>query len=450
MSTLWFVITGTLLIGFALASSVLKRLPLTASMFYLAVGAVLGPWGLGFLRVDALYHASVLERVTEIPVIISLFSAGLKLRLAMSDRRWRAAILLATVAMALTIGGVAVMGVAAFSLPLGAAVLLGATLAPTDPVLASDVQVEHEHDADPVRFSLTGEAGLNDGTAFPFVMLGLGLIGTHQLGVYGWHWVTVDLVWAVAAGLGVGTLCGAGIGRLVIHLRRLHREVTGLDEFLALGLIALSYGIALLVNAYGFLAVFAAGLSVRRMERQHSDAVSANVSDSDMQEQSGHPSSASAHMARAVLGFNVQLERLGEFAVVLVLGAMLAGIQLLVPGILLAIVLFVVIRPLATALTLFRVPLSSRQRALVAWFGVRGVGSIYYLCYALSHGISAPAARTIADITLVVVVTSIVLHGASVTPLMRRFSAHAVDVFVSTHQDRRRRPPVGQAREGSL
>ena len=128
--------------------------------------------------------------------------------------------------------------------------LLGALLAPTDPVLASDVQVSHEHDAEPVRFSLTGEAGLNDGTAFPFVMLGLGLMGSHGIGAYGWRWLTVDLIWAVGAGLGVGTLCGAGIGKLVIYLRRVHREAVGLDEFLALGLIALSYGIALLVQAW--------------------------------------------------------------------------------------------------------------------------------------------------------------------------------------------------------
>jgi sodium/hydrogen antiporter len=326
----------------------------------------------------------------------------------------------------LTIGGVAAFAAAAVGLPLGAAVLLGALLAPTDPVLASDVQVAHEHDAEPVRFSLTGEAGLNDGTAFPFVMLGLGLMGTHELGAYGWRWLTLDLVWAVVAGLGLGTLCGAGIGKLVIYLRRVHREAVGLDEFLALGLIALSYGIALLLNAYGFLAVFAAGLSVRRIERQHSEvAAPADVAQAagSTEEQATDPDTAPAYMARAVLGFNEQLERLGEFAVVLVIGAMLADIEMLEPGIWLALGLFVVIRPLATLLTLFRAPLSRPQRAFIAWFGVRGVGSMYYLAYALSHGVSAPAARMLADVTLVVVAGSIVLHGVSVTPLMQRYSA---------------------------
>jgi sodium/hydrogen antiporter len=426
MSTAWFVIAGALLVGFALTGSVFKRLPLTASMFYLAAGACLGPWGLGLLRVDALEDASLLERLTEIAVIISLFTAGLKLRLPVSDRRWRAPILLAAVAMVLTIGGVAAFAVAAVGVSLGAAVLLGALLAPTDPVLASDVQVEHEHDAEPVRFSLTGEAGLNDGTAFPFVMLGLGLMGAHELGAYGWRWLTVDLLWAVVAGLGIGTLCGAGIAKLVLYLRRVHREAVGLDEFIALGLIALSYGIALLVNAYGFLAVFTAGLSVRRIERQHSDvAAPADVSQGgrSTEEQATHPDTAPAYMASAVLGFNEQLERLGELAVVLVVGAMLADIEAVGPGILVALVLFVVIRPLATMITLFRAPLSGSQRGFIAWFGVRGVGSAYYLAYALSNGVSAPAARMLADITLVVIVASVVLHGVSVTPLMRRYSA---------------------------
>jgi sodium/hydrogen antiporter len=128
-------------------------------------------------------------------------------------------------------------------------------------------------------------------------------------------------------------------------------------------------------------------------------------------------------MARAVLGFNEQLERLGELAIVLVVGAMLAGIEATGPGIWLALSLFVVIRPAATLLTLVHAPLSTPQRAFIAWFGVRGVGSIYYLAYALSHGVPAPAARMLADVTLVVVAGSIVLHGISVTPLMQRYSA---------------------------
>ena len=155
-------------------------------------------------------------------------------------------------------------------LSFGAAVLLGAILAPTDPVLASAVQVESSGDRDRLRFSLTGEGGLNDGAAFPFVMLGLGLLGLHDLGVGGWRWWTVDVIWATAGGLMIGGALGALIGTLVVYLRARHKESIGLDEFLALGLIALAYGLAVLSHTYGFLAVLAAGMALQRVKEQYS------------------------------------------------------------------------------------------------------------------------------------------------------------------------------------
>jgi NhaP-type Na+/H+ or K+/H+ antiporter len=224
IATVWFVIVGMLLIGVAVAGSLLRRLPLTTALLYLGVGAALGPWGAALLAPDPIRDAAVLERITEVAVIVSLFTAGLKLRLPLSDGRWRPPVLLATVAMGVTIAAVTAASVWLLDLPFGVAVLLGAVLAPTDPVLASDVQVTHAHDAERLRFSLTGEAGLNDGTAFPFVMLGLGLLGAHDLGPYGVRWFAVDLVWAVAAGLTIGALCGTLVGRFVIYLRREHRE----------------------------------------------------------------------------------------------------------------------------------------------------------------------------------------------------------------------------------
>ena len=425
MFAVWFVIAGILLVGIALSGSVLKRLPLTAAVIYLAAGAAIGPWGAGLLQIDAVRDAELLERLTEVAVIISLFTAGLKLRIPVSDRRWRPAILLASFAMLLTVAAIAMFAVLVLGLPVSAAVLLGAVLAPTDPVLASDVQVEHAGDAEPLRFSLTAEAGLNDGTAFPFVMLGLGLMGAHELGAFGWRWLAIDLVWAVAAGLAIGTICGAAVARLVLYLRRVHREAVGLDEFLALGLIALSYGIALLVGAYGFLAVFAAGLSVRRTEREHNQGAApedVRHAGKSTEDEATDPGTAPAYMAGAVLSFNEQLERLGELAMVLVIGAMLATVTLDRSAIWLTIVLLVLARPVATTVALLPVSFLPVQRVLIAWFGVRGVGSIYYLAFALTHGLPAETGRMLADFTLVVVASSIVLHGISVTPLMRRFA----------------------------
>ena len=195
----WSFVIGGLLVAMALAGSVLKRLPLSASMFYLALGFVLGPAVLGALEIPPLGQSAIVERITEAVVVISLFTTGLKLRVPLHERRWVLPVKLATLSMVITIGCIALIAYYGLGLPLGGAILLGAILAPTDPVLASDVQVADAFDTDRLRFGLSGEAGLNDGTAFPFVMLGLGLLGLHDLGAAGWRWWTIDLAWSVAA-----------------------------------------------------------------------------------------------------------------------------------------------------------------------------------------------------------------------------------------------------------
>ena len=244
-----YALLGALLIAVVVIASRVKRLPLTETMLYLLAGAVLGPLGFGLLGLDAHAHSQMLERVAEAAVLVSLFTAGLKLRIPLRDGRWRIPLRLAFVSMTFTVGLIALAGVWLLGLPLGAAVLLGAILAPTDPVLASEVQLENPGDRNRLRFSLTGEAGLNDGTAFPFVMLGLGLLGLHEIGPWAWKWWAVDVVWAIGAGLGIGALLGTLTARLVLWLRREHKEGVGRDEFLALGLIALSYGVALLAQS---------------------------------------------------------------------------------------------------------------------------------------------------------------------------------------------------------
>jgi len=188
---------GVLLITMVLSGTLLNRLPMSNAMLYLAAGFALGPAGWAGVMLNPLTHAHFLERVAEVAVLISLFSVGLKLGLPLSNRDWLLPLRLAFVSMTLTVVLIAVAGVLLLGLPPGAAILLGAILAPTDPVLATAVQVESSGDRDRLRFSLTGEGGLNDGTAFPFVMLGLGLLGLHDLGIGGWHWLAVDVVWAI-------------------------------------------------------------------------------------------------------------------------------------------------------------------------------------------------------------------------------------------------------------
>ncbi len=430
-ATFWFLLIGALLVVMALGSSVLKRLPLSTSMLYLAVGCALGPVGFGVVSIDPVRRATVLERVTEVAVLISLFSAGLKLRVPLSDRRWRTPLRLATVSMVVTVLLVTALGVYGLGLPLGAAVLLGAILAPTDPVLASDVQVESAGDRDRLRFALTGEAGMNDGSAFPFVMLGLGLLGLHEIGSFGWRWVAVDLVWAVVAGLGVGWLLGSAVGRLVLYLRQQHQEAVGTDDFLALGLIALSYGAALLVHSYGFLAVFAAGLALRRIEHLAAvesggrdappAALEAAAASGAAKEIATREETAPAYMAQAALGVTEQLERMGEVVVVLVVGAMLTAATLTRDALWFVPVLFLVVRPLAVLVGAPMAGAPAIQRRLVMWLGIRGIGSVYYLTYAIAHGLPEALARQLTAITLSAVAVSAIAHGVSVTPLMARY-----------------------------
>lgn len=429
----WCLVAGLLLLAMALAGSLLKRLPLSTSMLYLAAGFGLGPAGLGVLDVDPFRPSPLLERLAEIAVLVSLFVAGLKLSAPLRHAQWLLPLRLAVVSMLFTIALVAVAGMWGLGLSLGAAVLLGAILAPTDPVLASDVQLEDPGDSDRLRFSLTAEAGLNDGVAFPFVMLGLGLLGLHELGTGGWKWAAVDVLWSIGAGLASGGALGFLLSRLVVYLRIRHREAVGLDEFLALGLIALAYGTALLIHAWGFLAVFAAGLAFRRVEARpgaggtlhgalHAASTDPQRKDIGADEAvATDPRHATAYMTQAVLGFNEQLERIAEVAIVLLVGVIISTGYWSWVGLALAAVLFTVIRPLSVWAGLAGLHTAPMQTRLLGWFGIRGIGSFYYVIYAVNYGsdqiLHADAEKLLACI-FTVIAASIVVHGVSAAPLM--------------------------------
>lgn len=431
-------VMGVLLLVLALTSSYLRWLPVTTSAVCLLFGLGIGPLGLDLFDLNLQEAAPWLERLTEVAVLFSLFGTGIKLRLSLGRSAWRAAYTLAGPVMLATILGVTLVAHYGLGLGWGVAALLGAMLAPTDPVLANMVQVNSAQDADRVRFGLSGEAGLNDGTAFPFVIFSLLLLQQGSLDA-GWvgTWVLKELVWAVPAGLAIGYALGRLIGQLMIYLRIKYSDSTlSPNDFLALALIALAYTCAYAVGAFGFLAVFAAGLGLRQAEARssgsevpaehltkpmlgHREASPEHAVAGNLEELAA-PQLAAGVMMGDMLAFGSLVERSMEVLLITLLGTLLASYWDW-RGLVLGLALFCVIRPLSVWLMVGRKRLTGHQRALLGWFGIRGIGSIYYLCFALGHGLPDDVARTCIALTVSVVALSILLHGVSTQPLLEHY-----------------------------
>jgi len=420
---LWFLLVGGLLLFMALTTSKLKPLPVTSAIVYLAVGLLVGPTVLNLFHFNPLKQSALLEVLTEVAVLISLFSAGVKMPAPVSFKRWRTPVLLATVSMTASVAMVAAFSYYALGLPLGACILLGAIVAPTDPVLATDVQIRHPGDQDELRFSLTCEAGMNDGSAFPFVMLGMGMLGL-EVGETGMRWILLDVLWATLAGIAVGVVSGILLARLIWKIRGQRQSREMMDDFLGLGLIGFVYGLSVLIDAWGFLAVFFAAVALHQTELKLAGIVKPDP-------QTTHPLASGvagpgvaeppAIVSEGSLVFKEHLERLSEVLLILLVGGMLFIDSWSWRAVGFAVFLFVVVRPVSVLLGMLGSGASWRMRGLIGWFGVRGIGSLYYLMYVIQHGLPQPLALQLIQLTLVVVTLSIVAHGASVKPLMNQF-----------------------------
>lgn len=393
------LLLGAALIALVLAERPVRRLPMSPALVYLALGWVAGAL---IYAPDArvlVEHAAPLLVATEFAVLVSLFAVGLRLRAPITLHAWRVALLMAGPGMVATVLLAMVAAVALLGLPWPAALLLGAAVAPTDPVLAGDVQIRSADDRDTVRLSLTAEGGLNDGTALPAALLGLGLLGLHPLGENLRDWWLRDLVWSIGGGALVGWLLGRLLGRL---LRRRARRGDPLvrDELLYVGAVALAYGVARALGVSAFVVVFVVGAVLLLPLRE------AGL---------GH---ALQPLAERLCDFGARCERLVEATVVLAVGVALHGVAIGWRELAFAAVLLLLVRPLSVLAVVRERMLPRRQRRLVAWFGIRGVGSLFYLAFALGHGVEGELARTLVAATLCCVALSIVAHGISATPMM--------------------------------
>ncbi|MCG2581902.1 MAG: cation:proton antiporter [Marinobacter sp.] len=422
----WFVLIGSLLIMMGLRSSILQRFNLTQPLVYLAIGVVLGPTVFDAFHFNPLKEAHLLEVLAEVAVLVSLFIAGMKMPLPFRWREWHTPVRLAFLSMTISVALTAVFAHYVLALPLGAAILLGGILAPTDPVLATEVQVRHVGDKDPLRFTLTSEAGMNDGSAFPFVMLGLALINAPASYELLGTWVLKDVLWSTLSALVVGLVLGRLLAQIVQKQRLLDSGGPLLDDFLGLGLIGVVYGICLALDAWGFIAVFVAAISLRQ-----SELTLAGMDDAPNNKAHTVPESAdltemptphySPQVSEGSLLFKEPLERLSELVLVLLLGGMLFVDSWSFRAVGLALFLFLVVRPVSVFLGLLGSGTPFRLQMLVGWFGVRGIGSIYYLMFAIVFGLPEDLAVEFIHITLVVIVLSIIIHGLTVRPMILKW-----------------------------
>lgn len=397
-SAKYFILVGILLFMMAITPGLLKKLPITPSVIYLVFGMSLGSHGINILPINASDHTKIIEVLSELTVIISLFTVGLKLRLKLSDRLWSLPIKLASISMLLTISLIAIIGHYLLDLSLGLSILLGAIIAPTDPVLASDVQLSDPNDRDRKRFIITSEGGMNDGTAFPFVMLGLGLIGFDGKTWSGTQWFFEDLLWAIIGGLLIGALTGYLVSKITNYVK-FKKKSFYLEDFLAISSIAFSYGMALQFHTYGFLAVFANALTIRQLELLDSDKIL-------------RPSHQ--NLPDDVLSFNEQLERIFEVVSVGLVGLLIDFKTFSWSSLLLAMTIIMIIRPVSIFSATIGSRLKLKEKIFLSWFGVRGIGSVYYLYFAINHAAPSLNKSPLIQYTLWTIFFSIFIHGISV------------------------------------
>lgn len=396
---LWLTGTGVLIALVTWLPLALKRLPLSLPIICIAIGAGIFLLPAVSLRPMPLAFPQITERFTELVVIIALMGAGLKLDRVFSWRRWNVTWRLLGITMPVSIAAITLIGGWGLALPWTAALLLGASLAPTDPVLASDVQVgpPKSGEEDEVRFGLTSEAGLNDGLAFPFVNLAIALALAASTGEpWARDWLVHDVLWEIGMGVAGGWAIGKLFGWLTFHVPAESRLAQTGDGLIAIAATFVSYGVTEILDCYGFLAVFITALTLRRSHRDH-------------------------EFQREMHDITEQVERIAMMVVLILFGgALVSGLlaALRWPDVLAAIAIILLVRPLAGLIGLAGFGAERMEKRTLAFFGIRGVGSFYYLAYALNHADFAQAERLWAIVGLVALL-SILLHGLTVTPVMR-------------------------------
>ena len=403
MDTYIIIITliGFAALGMAWMPLITQKTHISYTIIYVLAGVLVYRFVPGLPDPIPQNNPNYTLHLSEMMVLVSLMGSGLKIDQPFNFRGWTIPFRLILVTMILTIGVVTAIGSVVFNFSLAAALLLGAALAPTDPVLAADVQVGPplEPIKDNTRFALTAEAGMNDGMAFPFVYLALSLLIVPASGNVQpeWHWFLYDVLYRIGAGAGIGFLVGRMLGWAVFKLPAKKDFMKTRDGLVAIAATLLVYGLAEMVHGYGFIAVFVAALTIRNFELHH-------------------------EYHRKLHSFTDEIERI-LLAVILILfgGALSRGIldHLTWPLALFGLAFVFLVRPVCAWIALIGTRLHVKERLVISFFGIRGVGSIFYLSFAFGSARFREEAA-FWSVTAFIILVSVVLHGSTAVLTMRR------------------------------
>lgn len=382
---------------------VLSKHLLTAPIVYLVLATVV----FAFIPDAPLSHLGeepyLGKRLTELGVIVSLTGAGLKLRKPFARRTWQYSWRLLVITMPLTIAGISLLGWSMLGFAPATALLLGAVIAPTDPVLASDIQTTPPdlEDHSETKLALTTEAGLNDGLAFPFTNLA---IAVAAVGIAPALWINDWLLTDVLYKIVVGTIVGVGSGWLLAKVIFDIVPSKGVDNFVTVGLLSLSltllpYGLAEILGGYGFITVFVGACVFRHIESEHEYLTYLHDFSEELEK-------ILVVILFTVAGIYLSQHYLGDFE------------WYMIPA---ALAILLIIRPLSGMMGLFGSSLPFVKRGIVSFFGIRGIGSVYYLLYAFYHA-DFPQQNEALALVMTVIVLSVVMHGLLARPVMKRWA----------------------------
>lgn len=382
--------------------SLSKKIRISYPIILLGVGAILFFAGIPLPWPDPFWPDTWLMYISELIVIISLMGAGLKIGNDYSWKSWKIPFRLIVVTMPLCMLAVYFLGVHLLSLSFPAAILLAAALAPTDPVLAAEVQIkdmEQKENSLATQFALTGEAGINDGVAFPFIFMAVLVAEAGSWANFDLSsWFLDKFLLKIGLGIGIGYVIGRSVGYLLERLPTI-KGVKHPHSFVAISITLTTYGVAELLHGYGFLAVFVAALSIRYEEKIHN---------------------------RIEEKMHYFVEEIERFLLVIWLilfgGSILNGLLSYTDwrGIVFALLLIFLIRPIAGMLGMWNLDKPFPEKLATSFLGIRGIGSFFYLAWAFAKTDLFEEKVELYAVTALVVLFSIIIHGITAPRIMER------------------------------